>query len=57
MSDAGNELATAKLALEEAENGRDALRRQMAGEDTVLLGSGDSAERRACPRSTAASRR
>lgn len=40
MSEAGNELATARLALEEAENGRTALRRQMAGEDTVLLGNG-----------------
>ncbi len=44
MSEAGNELATARLSLEEAENGRTALRRQMAGEDTVLLGNGsDSA--------------
>jgi polysaccharide chain length determinant protein (PEP-CTERM system associated) len=43
MSDAGNELANAKLQLDEAENGRDALRRQVAGEDPVLLGgAGDS---------------
>ena len=39
MSEAGNELATARLSLEEAENGRNALRRQMAGEDTVFLNS------------------
>ena len=42
MSEAGNELATARLALEEAQNGRTALRRQMTGEDTVLLGSADN---------------
>ena len=42
MSEAGNELATARLALEEAENGRGALRRQIAGEDTVLLGGGEA---------------
>lgn len=40
MSEAGNELATARLSLEEAENGRAALRRQMSGDDTVLLGNG-----------------
>jgi len=42
MSDSGSELATAKLQLEEAENGRDALRRQMAGEDPILLNNADS---------------
>ena len=42
MSEAGNELATARLSLEEAENGRTALRRQMAGEDTVLLNNNDT---------------
>lgn len=42
MSEAGNELATARLALEEAENGRVALKKQIAGEDTVLLGGGES---------------
>ena len=49
MSEAGNELATARLALEEAENGRTALRRQIAGEDTVLLGSGNDAQNVSVP--------
>jgi polysaccharide chain length determinant protein (PEP-CTERM system associated) len=42
MSDAASELATAKLALEEATNSRDAYRRQMAGEDPVLLSNADN---------------
>ncbi len=49
MSEAGNELATARLALEEAENGRNALRRQMAGEDAVLLGANPDAQNVAVP--------
>ena len=49
MSEAGNELATARLSLEEAENGRTALRRQMAGEDTVLLGGAAEAQNVAVP--------
>ena len=49
MSEAGNELATARLSLEEAENGRTALRRQMAGEDTVLLGGASEAQNVAVP--------
>ncbi len=49
MSEAGNELATARLALEEAENGRTALRRQMAGEDTVLLGTPNDVQGVAVP--------
>ena len=49
MSEAGNELATARLALEEAENGRAALRRQIAGEDTVLLGSANDAQNVSVP--------
>lgn len=38
MSEASAELSAAKLSLEEAQNGRDALRRQVAGEDPVLVG-------------------
>ena len=49
MSEAGNELATARLSLEEAENGRSALRRQMAGEDTVLLGGANETQNVAVP--------
>ena len=41
MSEAASELANAKLQLEEAEHGRDALRRQMVGEDPVFLSSND----------------
>jgi len=37
MSEASSELASARLALEEAEQSRNALRRQMAGEDPVIL--------------------
>ena len=44
MSEAGNELASARLALEEAQNGRTALRRQMVGDDTVLLGAATEAQ-------------
>jgi polysaccharide chain length determinant protein (PEP-CTERM system associated) len=49
MSEAGNELATARLSLDEAENGRNALRRQMSGEDTVLLGGGNETQAVAVP--------
>ena len=49
MSDAGSELASAKLALEEAQNGRDALRRQMVGEDPILLNGSDSSQSVAVP--------
>ncbi|MEO8936743.1 MAG: XrtA system polysaccharide chain length determinant [Burkholderiaceae bacterium] len=49
MSEAGNELATARLSLEEAENGRTALRRQMSGDDTVLLGGGTDTQGVAVP--------
>lgn len=44
MSDAGSELATAKLQLEESEQGRDALRRQMSGEEPVLMSGGDASQ-------------
>ena len=37
LSDIGGRLATAKLELREAENSRDALKRQLAGEDAVML--------------------
>jgi polysaccharide chain length determinant protein (PEP-CTERM system associated) len=42
MSEAGSELANARLQLEEAEHGRDALRRQVAGEDPVFLSTADA---------------
>ena len=38
MSDAASALSQARLALREAENSRDALKRQVAGEEPVLLG-------------------
>lgn len=37
MNDAGEQLNQAKLALREAENSRDALKRQLTGEEPVLL--------------------
>jgi polysaccharide chain length determinant protein (PEP-CTERM system associated) len=40
MSDAGGQLATAKLQLAEAENGRDALKHQMVGDEPVLFNQG-----------------
>lgn len=42
MTEAGSDLAAAKLQLEEAQNGRDAMRRQMTGEDPVIMGGGDA---------------
>ncbi len=42
MIDAGNELTAARLQLAEAENGRLAMRRQMTGEDPVILGGGEA---------------
>ncbi len=38
MTDAASELSAARLQLEEAENGRAAMRRQLTGEDMVILG-------------------
>lgn len=49
MSESGSELASAKLALEEAENGRTALRRQMTGEDPILLGGSTTADTSSVP--------
>lgn len=49
MSDAGNELAAAKLSLEEAENARNALKRQMVGEDPILLNASGDAQGVAVP--------
>ncbi len=40
MSEAGGELAKARLSLDEAQNARAALRRQIAGEDPIILGGG-----------------
>ncbi len=45
MTESGNELQAAKLQLEESENGRNALRRQLTGEDPVILGGGDAMTR------------
>ncbi len=42
MSEAATELAQARLSLSEAENARDALKRQMVGEEPVFLGDGDN---------------
>jgi polysaccharide chain length determinant protein (PEP-CTERM system associated) len=44
MSDAGNQLATAKLQLAEAENGRDALKRQMTGDEPMLYSAAASSQ-------------
>ena len=42
MTEAAAELATARLQLAEAENGRAAMRRQLTGEDPVILGGGEA---------------
>lgn len=39
-----NELSTSRLALKEAENSRDAIRRQIAGEEPILLPDGHGAD-------------
>jgi len=44
MTEASTDLSQARLALSEAENGRDALKHQLAGDEPVLMGGDDSSQ-------------
>lgn len=44
MNEAGADLSQARLSLQEAENARDALKRQLAGEEPILVGGDNGAQ-------------